>query len=201
MKGTSIFYGDGPAREESGVKTGSAPLCGDPLDDLRAQLMAKAEEAGFSKEEISQRLKEEPHVAEVVLSESSIKVGGHELEHLNPSVRAFYILVARHPEGIVKEEDPESILKGSFRDRYLAEYKDILSKLERSRKAKKSNGIKFDLDSRFPHYRNDVNNAITAIEKANGDLDLSSCKVFGEKCLKITAKVVDLTAIFEVPEL
>ena len=201
MKGTSIFYGGGPAREESGVKTGSAPLCGDPLDDLRAQLMAKAEEAGFSKEEISQRLKEEPHVAEVVLSESGIKVGGHELERLNPSVRAFYILVARHPEGIVKEEDPESILKGSFQGRYLAEYEDILSKLKRIRKEKEFNGISFDLDARFPRYRDDVNKAIKTVEEAHEGLNLSSCKVVGTKCLKITARVIDMTAMQEIDEL
>jgi hypothetical protein len=165
------------------------------LDDLRAQLVAKAEEAGYSKEEIKRRLGKEPYLAEVVLTGSDITVDGYKLERLNPSVRAFYILVARHPEGIEKKEDPR--LKGSFQERYEEEYKAIFNSLASIRKKRAT----ISLDARFQRYRDDVNKAIKAVEEAHGNLDLSSCKVVGTKCWKISARVVDMTDMVEVPEL
>ena len=202
MKKSTILFRGESAPKESGKKLESLPLCGDPLDDLRNQLIAKANELGFSNEEINRRLKEEPHLAEVILSESDITVDGYKLKRLNPSIRAFYILVARHPEGIEKEVDPQGRLNESFQHKYIKEYKDIFNKLERTRKEKEgSKGRSFDLDSRFPRYRNDVNKAITAIEEAHKKLNLSSCKIVGTKCWKITAKVIDLTLITTVPEL
>lgn len=197
MKKTSLFYGGGPAKDESGRKPASAPLSGDPFDHLRAQFIAKAEEAGYSKEEINRRLVEEPHLAEVVLTTCDIIVGGYNLEHLNPSVRAFYILVARHPEGLEKKEDPKGLLKDSFQERYIEEYKEIFNRITSIRKKRAT----FDLDARFLRYRDDVNKAIKAVEDAHKPLDLSSCMVVGTKCWKINAKVVDLMDMVEVPEL
>ena len=193
----SLFHGGGPAKDESGKKPGQAPLCGDPLDDLRAQLVAKAEEAGYSKEEIKRRLGKEPYLAEVVLTGSDITVDGYKLERLNSSVRAFYILVARHPEGIEKKEDPRGLLKGSFQERYEEEYKAIFNSLTSIRKKRAT----ISLDARFQRYRDDVNKAIKSVEEAHGNLDLSSCKVVGTQCWKISARVVDLTDMTGVPEL
>ena len=63
MKKSTILFRGESAPKESGKKLESLPLCGDPLDDLRSQLIAKANELGFSNEEINRRLKEEPHLA------------------------------------------------------------------------------------------------------------------------------------------
>lgn len=201
MKKTSIFYGGGPVKDESDKKPGSAPLCGDPAGDLIVRMYAEASEEGIPKEMIDQRIKDGLHIANIVLSESDITVDGYKLEHLNPSVRAFYILVARHPEGIKRKVSPDPKKDKDSFDCYLGEYKEIFSKLLRTRKEKESKGISYDIDARFPHYRDAVNKAITAIEDAHKPLDLSSCKVPPTKCWKISANVVDLMAITVDPEL
>lgn len=202
MKKVSVFYGgEMPSKAGPETKTTSAPLGGDPMDDKIAQLCAALSEEGYSKREIQKRLKEDPEVAEVTLTDSDIIINGIPLNgRLIPSVRAFYILVARHPEGIEKEKDPEGVLKDSF-CKYLDEYKSIHDELKGIRKKKVLDKSRFNIDSRFPRYRDIVNDAITEVEEENGGLNLSSCKVVGTRCLRITAKVIDRVVLYKVPEL
>lgn len=203
MKHLSIFYGGGivpGSKEKPEEKTSSTPLNGGPLHDKIAQLYAAASEEGFSKEEIKKRLHEDPEVAEVTLTDSDISINGISLGRLNQSVRAFYILVARHPEGIEKEKDPNGLVKDSF-GKYLDEYMSIQDEMIGIRGKKVLDKSEFNIDSRFPHYRNQVNNAITKVEEENGGLNLSSCKVYGTQCWKITAKVIDRVVLHTVSEL
>lgn len=203
MKRLSVLYGGGFAPDAKGepkIKTSSAPLNGDPLDDIIARLYAEGTEKGYSKEEITMRLHKVPEVAEVTLIDSDIIINGIALSHLKPSVRAFYILVARHPEGIEKEKYPGGLLKDGFR-KYLDEYESILNELKGACEKSVFDKSKFNIDSRFPHYRDKVNKTIKEVEDNNGGLNLSSCKVVGTRCMYISAKVIDLVGLHTVPPL
>jgi len=202
MKKVSVFYGGGvPSKAGRETNTASAPLAGGPLDDKIAQLYAAASEDGFSNEEIQKRLKADPEIAEVTLTDSDLIINGIPLNgRLIPSVRAFYILVARHPEGIEKESDPKELVKDSF-CKYLDEYKNIHDELTGIRKKKVLDMSRFNIDSRFPRYRDIVNDTITEVEEENGGLNLSSCKVVGTRRLSISAKVIDRVGLHTVPEL
>lgn len=177
----SPFYGGGFIQGKSQKNSPTAPLQGDPIDDMIARTKAEWKEKGVSEEELRKRWNEEPFAARVVITKNSITLEGHKMdEKLNPSVRAFYILICRHPEGITK---------GHFHDDYLDEYQDIFYALERKHEEKEEK-MTFELDKRAPRYRDDIRKAIEEIEKQTG-LNLSSCKIYGKLKWKITTKYID----------
>lgn len=192
VRRVSMFYGGGyyddegqpsaatkPA-EDNFSKEGWCPLCGDPLDHILADCEMKAEEKGYSWEEMIQRLQDRKPAPSVILNDDAILIEGHPLEGLNPSVRAFYILVCRHPEGI-------SVGKENLHERYLDEYKGIYYGLNRKRKPKSDKGITFELDRRAWRYRDDINKAIKKLEERTG-LDLSRCCIYGDSnCWRVLA--------------
>ena len=191
MKKTSIFYGGGPVKDESDKKPGSAPLCGDPLDDILASMTAEAKDRGYSEDEVKERINRGPRQAEIVITRESITLDGHPLEKLNPSVRAFYILVCSHPEGLEVR---------NFHDKYLDEYQDIFYNLKRVREQKKE--MSFELDIRAPRYRDDIRKAIEKIERDHPGIDLSSCKIYGKTKWRIrTMKVLILLGTNSLTEL
>lgn len=208
MKKISIFYGGGtPHKTGTEKNTDSAPLSGDALDDKIVQLYAAASEEGYSQQEIQKRLHEELEVATVTLTKSQIFVEGHPLERVTPSSRALYILVARHPEGVKKEKNPEGLPKDSFY-KYLDEYKSILQELMRKREERQFFDASYEkrlcnkgnIDKCFDNYRGKLEEAITKVENSHKNLNLSSCKISGKKCWRITARVIDNVNIHSVPE-
>ena len=173
-KKISIFYGGGTLEKEKIFSgEGSCPLCGDPLDHLIAEFQARASEQGYSSEEIVKRLNTSNPMPRIELSTQEIRIEGHLLEKLKPSIRAFYILLCIHPEGI-------EVGKDSLHENYLDEYQDIYYAMARSRKIKSSNGISFELDEMAQRYRTCIKEAIERLEEDTG-LDLSKCCICGRR--------------------
>ena len=173
-KSISMFYGGGaPEKGMSFSGEGNCPLCGDPLDHLIMDLQVRASEQGYSREEIVKRINASGPMPRIVLSADEIRIEGHLLEGLKPSLRAFYILFCNHPEGL-------EVGKDRLHENCLDEYQDIYYKLARNREAKSSNGITFELDKRAHHYRNSIKDAIQRLEDRTG-LDLSKCCIHGRR--------------------
>ena len=187
MKKTSIFYGGGiPVGRNTCKESTEAPSQGDPLDDMIAEYRAKAQDMGYSTEEIAARERQHVTPSIVYISNGSITLDGHKLE-LIPSVKAFYILIANHPEGVFRKDLSKSD--------YLYEYRDYYISLDRTRALKSQNDtMSFELEKEASKYRTTINKAIERIEAAHGGINLSSCKIYGTKW-RITAKVENLMVI------
>lgn len=175
-------------RGSDSCSTGSeCPFQGDPLDDFISRGLADMAELGYSSDEIKERINKEPYNPRIVISVDEIILDGHPLEGLNPSVRAFYILVCNHPEGL---------LVGQFHDEYLDEYKDIFQMLKRKRVMKKHNDMSFELDKRAKRYRDDIKKSIEKIEREFPGLNLSRCKIYGtERWIVQTRDIHNLMGI------
>ena len=169
----SIFYGGawpsgGSAITSKGKK--SVPFSGDPLDDLIASVQIGAELEGYSEEEIKQRLENNSNV-EITVIGTEIMLGRYALEDLDPSCKAFYILLVHHPAGLRLKD---------LQSDYLEEYLSIKETVQRKRaKSKRQQDVSVDLAKQGPKYRSKINQAITKIEEENGGVNLSSCKIFG----------------------
>ena len=185
---TSIFYGGGiPANGKTKEESG-APLQGDALARIQAEYRAKAEDAGYSIEEILEREGKPVNKSLVQISNKGIVINERYSLELIPSERAFYILIARHPDGI--------LIKDFSLQRFKSEYKSIYEGLNRNRKVKFQNDtMSFNLDDKdlIRRYRSSINKAISSIDEAN-DIDLSSCLIVGKKW-RIKADVVFVTDI------
>ncbi len=179
----SLFYGGGLPQGSIGEGDSSCPFQGDPLDDILASMAAEVKDRGYSEEEVKERIKRGPRQARIVITKDTITLDGYSLGRLNPSVRAFYILVCSHPEGLEV---------GEFHDKYLDEYQDIFYELERVRGEKEGKGMTFELDKRAPRYRDDIRKAIEKIELDHPELDLSSCKIYGKTKWRIGTKKVSI---------
>ena len=151
------------------------------MDDGIARFKAEMEDQGYSFKEVQERINKEPHNAIIVITKEAITLDGYPLEKLTPAIRAFYILICNHPEGLEV---------GKFHDKYLDEYKDIYWELNRKRKAKEKHGVSFELDKRASHYKDSIKKAIEKIEQDHLGIDLSSCKIYGEKKWRIQTKLV-----------
>ena len=169
----SIFYGGAwPSGASKGSSNGdkSVPFSGDPLDDTIASALIRAEQLGYSEEEFNQRLENYKDV-KIVVDGTRIMLGQYELEDLDPSCKAFYILMVRHPEGLRLKD---------LQSDYLEEYLSIKEAVRRKRaKSKKQQHASVDLAEQGPKYRIKINDAITKLEEENGEVDLSSCKIEG----------------------
>ena len=174
----SPFYGGGLSLGQT--ETG-CPLQGDPIDDLIARTKAEMEDQGYSFKEVQERINKEPYNARIVITKDAITLDGFPLEKLTPSERAFYILVCSHPEGLEV---------GKFHDEHIDDYQDIFWKLNRKRKEKEKHGVSFELDRRASHYKDSIKKAIEKIEQEHPGVNLSSCKIYGEKKWRIQTKLV-----------
>lgn len=168
----SIFYGGAwPSGASKGSSNGdkSVPFSGDPLDDTIASALIRAEQLGYSEEEFNQRLENYKDV-KIVVDGTRIMLGQYELEDLDPSCKAFYILMVRHPEGLRLKD---------LQSDYLEEYLSIKETVRRKRAKSKKQHASVDLAEQGPKYRIKINDAITKLEEENGEVDLSSCKIEG----------------------
>lgn len=190
MKKTSIFYGGGITvnGKTSKASTG-APLQGDPRHDLLARHRIEEEDLGITGDTHEEVLKEADRKAYVRITRDKITLDGHELK-LKPSWKAFYILVANHPEGIKQ---------GQIRELYLDDYQDIYYEIERERAEKKGKPMKFELDIESSRYVSEINNRIKQIEEKTG-LVLVSCKIMGDP-MRIYARVDNLMGMYSLKEL
>lgn len=186
VRRVSMFYGGGyyddeeqtsattkPA-EDNFSKEGWCPLCGDPLGDRIAEARILAAEDGYSAEEFGEKVQRGAEVHLICFNKKEIRIDGNVLEGLTPSLRAFYILLLRHPEGLTPNRLEE----------YDDEYRGIYLSLEGKRKQRKDRYGKplepsFQLDRRAFRYRDDIHKALDNLEKRTG-MDLSGYKIFGK---------------------
>lgn len=102
-------------------------------------------------------------------------LGPYALEDLDPDYKAFYILLVNHPAGLRVKD-----LQSDYLEEFLSIEKSVQRKRAKSYKQKQQDAS-VDLAKRAPKYRVEINKAITELEKKNGNVNLSSCKVFGGK--------------------
>ena len=147
----------------------SVPLCGDALDDIFANAMVNALRIYYSEKEFEERRNKPISIIPIRENDGDIYLGTLKLE-LSPRLRALYILFLRHPKGVA--------LKAIEND-YLTELNQLYNKFREgnSTKGVKKGDIPYNLKA-IPKNKCLINGQITKLEKENGGINLSSCKIY-----------------------
>ena len=123
---------------------------------------------GYSMEEIEKRTKV-LETTSISIVNYEIRLGEYALDAPDPTCRAFYILLSKHPNGILKKD-----LNALYKEEFLS----ILKAIPRERaQSKKKNNI--SLNDQASLYKCKINKAIEDIENEHGGINLSSCKIGG----------------------
>lgn len=146
------------------------PFCGDSLDDILANAMADSLQLKYTVKEFEERKSKPVPIIPVGEENGIIYLGSLKLQ-LAPRLKALYLLLLRHPKGIelkAIENDYLSELNSIYNGLCEGDCENGGEKLDRT----------YNLKA-IPKNKCLINEHITELEKNNGDINLSSCKISG----------------------